>query len=96
MLCLKNESNPGWVDVAVQHPIDILVDHAHCEKKAATFAMSMISRYPERMRLVKDMIDPAREEMNYFVLVVYEPEAGHCRAYTDIVRGLENTPTMHG
>jgi len=74
MLCLKNESNPGWVDVAVQHPIEILVDHAHCEKKAAAFAMSMINRYPEHMRLVKEMIDLAREEMDHFELVVNELE----------------------
>lgn len=74
MLCLKNESNHEWVAVAIQHPIEILVDHAHCEKKAATFAMSMINRYPERTRLVKDMIDLAREEMDHFELVVNELE----------------------
>jgi len=74
MLCLKNESNAEWVDVAVQHPIEILIDHAHCEKKAAAFAMGMINRYPERMRLVKDMIDLAREEMDHFEMVVKELE----------------------
>jgi len=74
MLCLKNASNPEWIEVAIRHPIEILVDHAHCEKKAAAFAMSMINRYPEHMRLVKDMIDLAREEMDHFELVVRELE----------------------
>ncbi len=72
MLCLKTASNPEWIEVAVRHPIEILVDHAHCEKKAAAFAMSMINRYPEHTRLVRDMIDLAREEMDHFELVVNE------------------------
>ena len=72
MLCLKNNSNPEWIGVAVEHPIEILVDHAHCEKKAAAFAMSMINRYPEHTRLVREMIDLAREEMDHFELVINE------------------------
>ena len=74
MLCLKNASNPEWIGVAVAHPIQILIDHAHCEKKAAAFAMAMINRYPERTRLVLDMIDLAREEMDHFEIVVKELE----------------------
>ncbi|RPI66967.1 MAG: tRNA-(ms[2]io[6]A)-hydroxylase, partial [Ignavibacteriae bacterium] len=38
MLCLRSETHPGWIDVAVTHPDEILIDHAHCEKKAAAFA----------------------------------------------------------
>lgn len=72
MLCLQSSSNAGWVDVAVAHPEAILIDHAHCEKKAAAFALAMINRYPSRMRLVRDMIDLAREEMEHFDLVVRE------------------------
>ena len=70
MLCLKRSSNPGWIDVAVAHPNDILIDHAHCEKKAAAFALALINRYPERMRLIKDMIDLAKEELDHFEIVV--------------------------
>jgi tRNA 2-(methylsulfanyl)-N6-isopentenyladenosine37 hydroxylase len=74
MLCLQCASNPGWIDVANAHPIDILIDHAHCEKKAAAFALAMINRYPDRMRLVKDMIDLAKEEIEHFDLVLRELE----------------------
>ena len=74
MLCLQCESNPGWIEVANDHLIDILIDHAHCEKKAAAFALAMINRYPERTRLVKDMIDLAKEEIEHFELVVVELE----------------------
>lgn len=70
MLCLKSSSDPRWIDVAVAHPNEILIDHAHCEKKAAAFALALINRYPERMRLIKDMIDLAKEELDHFEIVV--------------------------
>lgn len=75
MLCLECESNPEWIGVANDHLIDILIDHAHCEKKAAAFALAMINRYPQHTRLVKDMIDLAKEELEHFELVVRELEA---------------------
>ncbi len=75
MLCLECESNPEWIGVANDHLIEILIDHAHCEKKAAAFALAMINRYPERTRLVKDMIDLAKEEIEHFELVVKELES---------------------
>ncbi len=75
MLCLECESNPEWIGVANDHLIEILIDHAHCEKKAAAFALAMINRYPERTRLVKDMIDLAKEEIEHFELVVRELES---------------------
>jgi tRNA-(ms[2]io[6]A)-hydroxylase len=52
----------------------ILADHALCEKKAAAFALAMITRYPERMRLVKDMIELAKEELDHFEMVIKELE----------------------
>jgi len=75
MLCLECESNPEWIGVANDHLIEILIDHVHCEKKAAAFALAMINRYPERTRLVKDMIDLAKEELEHFELVVKELES---------------------
>ncbi len=70
MLCLQCDSNPEWVNVAVTHPDLILIDHAHCEKKAAAFALGMINRYPERARLIREMIDLAKEELDHFESVV--------------------------
>jgi tRNA 2-(methylsulfanyl)-N6-isopentenyladenosine37 hydroxylase len=69
MLGLKVPTNPEWVTVAVENIPAILSDHAHCEKKAAMFAMNMITRYPERSRLVSDMIELAQEEVEHFELV---------------------------
>ncbi len=70
MLCLQTTTNEAWIAVAIESPDLILIDHAHCEKKAAAFALAMISRYPERSRLVKDMIDLAKEELEHFAIVV--------------------------
>jgi tRNA-(ms[2]io[6]A)-hydroxylase len=70
MLCLTTPSNPAWVEVANANLDRILIDHAHCEKKAAAFALAMINRYPERTQLVKEMIDLAQEEMEHFATVV--------------------------
>lgn len=72
MLCLKNETNPEWITVASKHLIDIMIDHAHCEKKAAANGMSMIQRYPEKDDLVRDMIDLINEEMSHFDFIVRE------------------------
>lgn len=47
----------------------ILIDHAHCEKKAASTALSFISRYPGRTALVEKMSALAIEEMEHFCRV---------------------------
>lgn len=74
MLCLACPTNPEWIPVAVANPDLILQDHAHCEKKAAFFALTMINRYPDRTRLVRDMIDLAAEELEHFTTVMNELE----------------------
>jgi len=74
MLCLACPTNPEWIPVATANPDLILLDHAHCEKKAAFFALTMINRYPSRTRLVKDLIGLAAEEIEHFSLVITELE----------------------
>jgi len=69
MLCLKSESKIEWVENALQNLDQILIDHAHCERKAATFALSMTTRYPERELMVSKMIEIAQEELEHFQLV---------------------------
>jgi tRNA-(ms[2]io[6]A)-hydroxylase len=69
MLCLKISSQPSWIEVAKNDLPRVLIDHAHCEKKAAANALSLINRYPDRDMLVTCMIDLAREEMEHFAQV---------------------------
>lgn len=69
MLCLKTPSKADWIDSAQVDLQRIMVDHAHCEKKAASNAMSLINRYPDRDRLVRAMFDLVDEEMEHFRMV---------------------------
>jgi tRNA-(ms[2]io[6]A)-hydroxylase len=72
MLCLQSESNPEWVKVASRHLENILIDHAHCEKKAAANGMSMIARYPDKDKLVREMIALIMEETEHFKFIFEE------------------------
>ncbi len=58
---------PGtWVDAAVEHWREVLVDHANCEKKAASTAIALIFAYPEDHRLALALSRLAREELRHF------------------------------
>lgn len=55
-----------WFDVAAERWRELLVDHANCEKKAASTALSLIFSYPEDMALTDRMSRLAREELRHF------------------------------
>ena len=69
MLCLKVPSQQSWIDAAGNDLDRVLLDHAHCEKKAAVNAMALVSRYPGCDTLVREMIALAKEEMEHFGMV---------------------------
>jgi len=69
MLRLKMPTDPRWVDIAQKNINEILTDHAYCEQKAASAAISFIVQYPEYPELVDAMSDLAREEMEHFQMV---------------------------
>ena len=62
----------------------ILIDHALCEKKAAAFALALITRYPKRMRLIRDMIALAQEELEHFDMVMQELEKRNLTLSKDV------------
>jgi len=74
MLRLASQTDAAWGAWAVAHLDEILLDHAHCEKKAASTALSLIFRYPDRPSLVQPLSALAREELEHFELVL-----GHVR-----------------
>lgn len=59
-----------WVEQAVQNLDILLIDHAQCEKKAASTAMNLMYRYVDRPDLLKKMSQLAREELLHFEQVV--------------------------
>jgi len=74
MLGLGCETNKEWVERVAGNPSVLLVDHAHCEKKAALMAISLLNRYPEHTELVDEMSDLAIEEMSHFRMVLKKME----------------------
>ncbi len=69
MLGLKLPTDPRWADIAKMNIEEILIDHAYCEQKAASTAISLIVTYPEYSQLVTAMTALAKEEMSHFKMV---------------------------
>jgi len=74
ILGLQLPTDPRWVDLAGKSMQDILTDHAYCEQKAATSCISLIQRYSEREKLVKELAPIVTEEWGHFRLVLHELE----------------------
>ena len=68
-LRLELPSDPRWVNIAEKNIQNILVDHAFCEQKAASNAISIIIQFPQYTDLVKDMTAICIEEMEHFEMV---------------------------
>jgi tRNA-(ms[2]io[6]A)-hydroxylase len=56
----------AWIDAALAEQEILLIDHAWCEKKAASTALALMFRYPDRPALVWRMSRLAREELRHF------------------------------
>jgi tRNA-(ms[2]io[6]A)-hydroxylase len=72
MLCLKVPTDAAWAVVAMRNLDAILVDHAHCELKAASNSLSLAARYPVDREIVRALTDLAREEIDHFQRVLSE------------------------
>jgi tRNA 2-(methylsulfanyl)-N6-isopentenyladenosine37 hydroxylase len=70
MFCLRVPTDPAWAKKAVEDLDAVLIDHAHCEMKAATNALSLVLRHPDDLALVRALSDLAREELDHFRRVV--------------------------
>ena len=60
----------AWIGWALQHPDILLIDHAHCEKKAASTALNLMFRYVDRPELLDALSQLAREELLHFEQVL--------------------------
>jgi tRNA-(ms[2]io[6]A)-hydroxylase len=69
MLGLKLPTDPRWVNIVEKNIQEILIDHAYCEQKAATNAITIIVKFPEYPDVVQAMTDLCREEMEHFGMV---------------------------
>lgn len=69
MLGLKLETDPNWVHIAEKNIGEILTDHAWCEQKAASNAISITVGFPQYAELVDEMLSLAKEELTHFEMV---------------------------
>lgn len=79
ILGLHLPTDPRWVDLAHISLEEILTDHAYCEQKAATSCISLIQRYPDREKLVAELVPVVTEEWGHFRLVLAEMQKRHLR-----------------
>ena len=66
MLCLTRPTPPRWAEIAADDLDRVLADHAHCEMKAATNALSLATRWPATPRVARALTDLAEEELRHF------------------------------
>ena len=67
---LINKTSEDWVDLAISNPMEILLDHAHCERKAAGVALQLMFRYVSEPGLSEVLSPLAREELEHFERVL--------------------------
>jgi len=100
MLSLASESSARWLAQVDQHLPEILIDHAHCEKKAAGVALNLIFAYVDRPELCRELSSIVEEELDHFrqVLDLLERRnirfkrlapGGYGRKLNELVRKLE-------
>jgi len=70
MLSLHSASDARWLAQVDAHLDDILIDHAHCEKKAAGVAMNLLFSYVDHVPLARAMTEIVNEELAHFQLVL--------------------------
>ncbi|MEK6249241.1 MAG: hypothetical protein N2C12_13750, partial [Planctomycetales bacterium] len=65
MLGLKTTTGQSWLDQVDQHLEEVIIDHAHCEKKAASTAMNLIFAYVEHDEVCHQMDAIVVEELEH-------------------------------
>ncbi len=67
---LINKTTEDWIELAISNPMEILLDHAHCERKAAGVALQLMFRYVSEPGLSEVLSPLAREELEHFERVL--------------------------
>lgn len=63
---LQQPSSQNWLTMAIANLDTILLDHSHCERKAAGVAINLMFRYPAHHKLVRQLTAIAQEELAHF------------------------------
>ncbi len=68
-------SPQAWIDAVMDNFDAFLIDHADCERKASSMAMSFVAKYPNRKEIIPELIETAIEELEHFQQVYQLMEA---------------------
>ena len=60
------DSPEGWIGTVMADFDAFLQDHANCERKASSMAMSFVAKYPDRTEILPELIETAVEELEHF------------------------------
>lgn len=63
---IKQPTSQAWIEQAIANLDTILLDHSHCERKAAGVALNLMFRYPSSTKLIKKLTAIAKEELEHF------------------------------
>lgn len=63
---LTYPTSSEWITSVLNNFSTFLQDHAHCERKASSMAMSFVAKFPDRIEIIPDLIDTALEELEHF------------------------------
>ena len=63
---LRIQSKQEWLDAVMNDFDSFLQDHADCERKASSMALSFVAKYPDRLEIIPELIDTAVEELQHF------------------------------
>lgn len=66
---LRHPTTSAWIEQAIANLDTVLLDHSHCERKAAACALNFMFRYPDRRELVTKLTAIAQEELEHFAQV---------------------------
>ena len=67
---LIDKTSEDWIDLAISNPMEILLDHAHCERKAAGVALQLMFRYVSDQGISEILSPLAREELEHYERVL--------------------------
>lgn len=63
---LKSKSSEAWIQAVMADFPSFLQDHANCERKASSMALSFVAKYPHRKEILAELIDTGVEELEHF------------------------------
>lgn len=63
---LQQPTSAAWIEQALANLDTVLLDHSHCERKAAGVALNLMFRYPSNTKMVKALTAIAKEELEHF------------------------------